>query len=539
MQDALLGIIRNVSHYAVSVTTDSASTADSGNLRDLLRRVHSWTLAAAFSTLTNVNFSSERIATFCREGLSLEQELIQASPTRTKPDIVDKVVAMPSLDSTVDDFEEYGKLVSIPTRERTMDHADAFSLNELATYGLKGACAYARHVEALLDDDFPVDVMNEIQEMWSIIDNPTADMDLLLKTVFRVGEVNAKIMAMLDQAHADKFGTPEPTQIRMTEVEGKCILVSGHDVGDLYELLKQTEGKEINVYTHGEMLPAHTYPKLKAFSHLVGNYGTAWQNQKSEFAAFPGPVIVTTNCIVEPSRLYKDRLFTMNEVGFDGVTHIGHDRDYSGVIETALSNKGFKKTIEPPRYHLAGFNHRVIVDGGVANLIVDAAKAGKLSRVFLIGGCDGSQSERSYFTDLAEATPDDSMILTLGCAKNRIIHSRKLHGATIGDTGLPRVVDMGQCNDSYSAVVVAMELAKILQAGSVNDLPLSLAISHLEQKAAAVLCTLLHLGIRNIRLGPSLPAFLTPNVLNLLTETFNLQPVGDYNSDLKSMMESK
>jgi hydroxylamine reductase len=307
---------------------------------------------------------------------------------------------------------------------------------------------------------------------------------------------------------------------------------------DLYELLKQTQGKGVNVYTHGEMLPAHTYPKLREFPHLVGNYGTAWQNQKFEFATFPGPVIVSTNCIQEPRRIYRNRLYTMNEVGVDGVQHIGPQRDFSEVIDQALNGcKGFPKTFEPAKYHLAGFNHRVVLP--LADKVIEAAQTGKLSRIFLIGGCDGSQFERSYFTDLAEETPDDSLILTLGCAKNRVIHSEKLRDATIGDTGLPRVLDMGQCNDSYSAVVVALELAKALNVESPNDLPLSFAISHLEQKAAAVFCTLLYLGIKNIRLGPSLPAYVTPNVLNILQQTYNVHGTGNVKDDLKSMMQGK
>lgn len=290
-----------------------------------------------------------------------------------------------------------------------------------------------------------------------------------------------------------------------------------------------------DVYTHGEMLPAHGYPKLKEFPHLVGNYGTAWQNQLFEFATFPGPIIVNTNCVQTPRKMYKDRLFTMNEVGVDGVKHIGSDRDYSAVIAQALDEPGFPRTIAPVTHVTVGFNHRVVVP--LADKVLEAAKTGALSRIFLIGGCDGSQWDRNYFTELAEETPDDSLILTLGCAKNRIIRSEKLKGQMLGDLGIPRVLDMGQCNDSYSAVVVALELAKALDC-SVNDLPLSLALSHLEQKAAAVLLTCLHLGIKNIRLGPSLPAYLTPNVLHILQSKYNLMGTNSSNvqGDLKAMM---
>jgi len=377
------------------------------------------------------------------------------------------------------------------------------------------------------------DICNNIQKIWKKLDSSEPDVDGLLATALKVGELNAKVLAALDQAHCDNFGAPTPTQARTTAVQGKCILVSGHDMMDLYELLKQTEGTGIQVYTHGEMQPAHAYPKLKAFKHLAGNYGTAWQNQKFEFAAFPGPVVVTTNCVLEPRKMYRDRLYTMNEVGVDGVKHV-KDRDFSGVIAQAQECKGFPKTFEPGQFVTVGFNHRAVLP--LAGQVLDAAKSGALSRIFLIGGCDGSQWDRSYFTDLAEATPDNSLILTMGCAKNRIIHSEKLENAMLGESGIPRVLDMGQCNDSYSAVVVATELAKALNCG-INDLPLSLAISHLEQKAAAVLLTLLHLGVKNIRLGPSLPAYISPNVLKILQSEYNLMGTGDAETDLAAMME--
>ena len=272
------------------------------------------------------------------------------------------------------------------------------------------------------------------------------------------------------------------------------------------------------------------------YRHQTHVFSTG-QNQKFEFAGFPGPIVVTTNCIMEPRRMYKNRIYTINEVGVDGVQHL-ENRDFSPVIEQAQQLKGFPRTIDPPAFVTTGFNHRAVLP--LAGKVLDAAKSGALSRIFLIGGCDGSQWERSYFTDLAEETPDDSLILTLGCAKNRIIHSKKLEGKMLGDSGIPRVLDMGQCNDSYSAIVVALELAKALDC-TVNDLPLSLALSHLEQKAAAVLLTCLHLGIKNIRLGPSLPAYVTPNVLKILQENYNLMGTNydDVIGDLKAMMEGR
>ena len=530
IQDALVSIIKNVSHYVVAASSNPNSIS-------VVNDANKWTLQATFSTLTNVNFSSERIVEYCIQGEQLKKELQKYV---TDDSNIPKILDLSN--ESIEQVEEYGLAVSIPQRANITNNEDAFSLNEIATYGLKGTCAYAMHCYQLLaplakTNDLD-NIMKDIQQMWSVLDNDTnVDIDNLFQSVLKVGEINASVMSLLDQCHVDSFGVPEPTQIPVTAFEGKCILVSGHDLQDLYELLKQTEGTGINVYTHGEMMPAHTYPKLREFKHLVANYGTAWQNQRFEFASFPGPIVVTTNCIVEPRRNYKNRLYTMNEVGVDNVHHIGPDRDFTNVIKDALKDKGFPRTIEPPRYHLAGYNHRVITP--IIDQIIDAANSGSLSRIFLIGGCDGSQWDRNYFTDLANETPSDSMILTLGCAKNRLIRSKSLAGAMIGNTGLPRVIDVGQCNDSYSAVVIALELAKALQVESVNDLPLSLAISHLEQKATAVLCTLLHLGVKNIRLGPSLPAYISPNVLDLLNKKYNLLPTGDSKKDLQLMMDGR
>jgi hydroxylamine reductase len=514
--------VKSVSAWCVAARKQGASEQD-------LAKANDWTLHATFSTLTNVNFSDERIAEYIREGEDIKNKLrsmVKQAPSE----------AIAQIDwsgkSTID-LEDLGHTVSIPKRKDAMGNEDAFCLNELATYGLKGLCAYAAHCQALGAVD--ADVMAAVHEIFTKLSSDEADVNGLLQTVLRVGEVNAKVMGMLDAAHAEQFGAPEPSPVRTSPVKGKAILVSGHDMADLYELLKQTEGTGVNVYTHGEMLPAHSYPKLKAFKHLVGNYGTAWQNQKFEFASFPGPVVVTTNCILEPRRQYKDRLYSINVVGVKGVKHI-ENRNFEPMIKQALNDcKGFDKTVEPETFVTTGFNHRVVLP--LAGTIIEAVQAGALSRIFLIGGCDGSQFERNYFTDLAEQTPDDSIILTLGCAKNRVIHSKKLLDAKLSN-GLPRVLDMGQCNDSYSAVVVALELAKALNC-SVNDLPLSLAVSHLEQKAAAVLLTLLHLGVKNIRLGPSLPAYITPNILSILQKEYNLMGTGDSTKDLELMMQGK
>jgi hydroxylamine reductase len=521
VQDALIHMVKAVSSWAVAARAAGATAEE-------MYAVNNWTLSAAFSTLTNVNFSENRIIEYIKEGMHFKKEMesMVAAKGGSAPTDAFASIELP------EDLEVFGQSVSIPVRQAAMDNSTAFSLNEVGTYGMKGACAYAAHCAQLGSMD--EGIMASIHEIWTKLGSEEADVDGLLANALKVGEVNAQILALLDQSHADNFGVPVPTPVKMTAVKGKAILVSGHDMADLHALLEQTEGTGINIYTHGEMLPAHSYPGLKKFDHLIGNFGTAWQNQKIEFASFPGPVVVTTNCILEPRRIYKKRIFTMNEVGIDGVPHI-ENRDFSEVIDVAKKEKGFPRTIEQERYHTVGFNHRTVVP--MADVIIDAAKSGALSRIFLIGGCDGSQWDRNYFTDLAEQTPDDSLILTLGCAKNRLIHSEKLHDAKLAN-GLPRVLDMGQCNDSYSAVVVALELAKALDC-TVNDLPLSMAISHLEQKAAAVLLTLLNLGVKNIRLGPSLPAYIDKTVLKVLVDNYNIMPTGDPQEDLKAMMEGK
>jgi len=521
MQDTLMHAVKSVSLWANAAREAGVSEED-------LHAANIWTLRAVFSTLTNVNFSEDRIAEYVQQGMTIKKDLEKLLSPETKP--VGSVAEMDLLGKSFEELEDFGHTVNIPKRQEAMGDEDCFSLNEIATYGAKGACAYAAHCYQMGKMDSSV--MKDLHQVFSKLASDVPDMDGLLANVLKVGDINGRVLAMLDDAHATTFGNPEPTPVKMTATEGKAILVSGHDMVDLEALLQQTEGTGVNVYTHGEMLPAHSYPGLKKYKHLVGNYGTAWQNQKFEFALFPGPIIVSTNCVLEPRRAYRDRLYTMNEVGVDGVAHIGEDRDFSKVIEQAQSMKGFTRTVDPPVYHTVGFNHRAVLP--LANQVIEAAKSGALSRIVLIGGCDGSQFDRNYFTELAEELPDDSLILTLGCAKNRIIRSPKLMGSTLSN-GMPRLLDMGQCNDSYSAVVVATELAKALDC-TVNDLPLSLALSHLEQKAAAVLLTLLNMGVKNIRLGPSLPAYVTPNVLNVLVENYNLMPTTNAQDDVKSIM---
>ncbi|KAL7435949.1 hypothetical protein ACHAXM_004936 [Skeletonema potamos] len=525
MQDVLMQSVKSVALWAVAAREAGASA-------DEMKDANSWTLSSVFATLTNVNFDESRIEDYIKEGMSIKRDLEEM--VRAKGGVApDRDVARLDLSKmNTLELEDFGRSISIPELQKAMGDNDCFSLVEVGTYGSKGVCAYAAHCRQLgyMDES----VMSGIHQVFAKLASSEPDMNGLLANALRVGELNGKVLAMLDEAHAATFGAPEPTQVKVTATEGKCILVSGHDLLDLETLLKQTEGTGVKVYTHGEMLPAHGYPGLKKYSHLVGNYGTAWQNQKFEFALFPGPVVVTTNCILEPRRKYKDRLYSINEVGVAGVKHI-KDRDFSEVIEQAQSCKGFPRTIDPAEYLTVGFNHRAVLP--LAGEVIKAVQNGHISRIFLIGGCDGSQFDRNYFTELAEELPDDTLILTLGCAKNRFIHSKKLLNQKLAN-GMPRILDMGQCNDSYSAIVVATELAKALDC-TVNDLPLSLCLSHLEQKAAAVLLTLLQMGVKNIRLGPSLPAYITPNVLDVLVQNYNIMPTGDVQGDIKMMMEGR
>ncbi|MGW8257973.1 MAG: hydroxylamine reductase, partial [Thermoguttaceae bacterium] len=332
-------------------------------------------------------------------------------------------------------------------------------------------------------------------------------------------------------ANTEAYGHPEPTQVRITPVKGKAILVSGHDLKDLAELLKQTEGKGINIYTHGEMLPCHAYPGLKKYKHLVGNYGGAWQDQRKEFDAFPGAMLMTTNCIQRPKDSYKERLFTSGLVAWPGVKHIGPSSDFSPVIEAALASPGFNEDVRPEKFITVGFGRNAVLN--VAEKVIDGVKKGAIRHFFLVGGCDGAKTGRNYYTDFAKQVPNDCVILTLACGKYRF---NKLDFGAID--GIPRLLDIGQCNDAYSAIQIAVALAKAFGCG-VNDLPLSLILSWYEQKAVAILLTLLHLGIKNIRLGPSLPAFVTQPVLKVLIEKFNIAPITTPEADLQAILGSR
>lgn len=407
---------------------------------------------------------------------------------------------------------------------------DIRSLKSLILFGIRGVAAYAYHAMVLgynsdEVDTFFVKALDAIGQDWG--------MDELLPIVLEVGQHNFTCMGLLDEANTKTYGNPEPTEVTLSVEKGPFIIVTGHDLLDLKALLDQTEGKGINIYTHGEMLPAHGYPELKKYKHLKGNFGTAWQNQQKEFDNIPGAVLFTTNCLMPPKPSYKDRVFTTEVVSFPDVTHIGEDKDFTPVIEKALELGGYedyqhRTGINGGDSVMTGFAHNAVLSN--AGTIVEAVKAGAIKHFFLVGGCDGARTGRNYFTDFVKQTPEDSIILTLACGKYRF---NDLNLGKIGD--FPRIMDMGQCNDAYSAIKVAVALAEAFDCG-VNELPLSMVLSWYEQKAVCILLTLLHLGIRNIKLGPTLPAFISPNVLNFLVENYNIAPTTTPEQDLAEIL---
>jgi len=404
---------------------------------------------------------------------------------------------------------------------------DIASLQDTLLFGLKGVAAYAHHARQLGARDEAVDSFVH-DALFSTLTNVNFNLNDHIAMVLKCGEMNLRVMELLDKAHIERFGQPAPAKVSTGTKKGPGILITGHDLLDLEELLKQTEGTGVNVYTHGEMLPAHAYPLLNKYPHLAGNYGTAWQNQRKEFEAFGGAIVVTTNCVMPltANTTYADRIFLRSITGLEGATHLA-DRDFSAVIAKAKALPGLQD--KAGDYTLTtGFHHNIILS--LADKIVAAVKAGKIKHFFLIGGCDGAKPGRNYYTELAEKVPKDCVILTLACGKYRFNH------LDFGDIdGIPRLLDVGQCNNAYSAIQVALALAKVFNCG-VNDLPLSMVLSWYEQKAVAILLTLLHLGVKNIRIGPSAPAFVSPNVFKVLNESFGLTPITTPEQDLKAIL---
>jgi hydroxylamine reductase len=482
---------------------------------------------ALFTTVTNVNFDPKRLTNLLDRAIeirngakALYENAVQAAGKELES--LDGIATWQPAASLEERLAQAAQ-TSIEARKVRLGN-DAVGLQELLTYGLKGAAAYADHAQILGQQD--ESVWAYVHEALALLADEPTDIEQLTGMCLRCGEINLRVMELLDAANTGTYGDPEPTNVRIEPIAGKAILVSGHDLKDLEELLKQTEGKGINVYTHGEMLPAHGYPGLKQYAHLAGNYGGAWQDQQAEFDAFPGAILMTTNCIQKPRDGYADRIFTSGLVAWPDVTHITN-RDFGAVIDAALAAEGFMED-GPDRTITVGFARNAIL--GVAETVIQAVKDGAIRHFFLIGGCDGAKPGRNYYTELAQAVPDDCVILTLACGKYRF---NKLDFGDIG--GIPRLLDIGQCNDAYSAIQVALALADAFDT-DVNSLPLSLILSWYEQKAVVILLTLLHLGIRNIRLGPSLPAFVTPPVLDVLVKTFDLAPITTPENDLAAIL---
>lgn len=450
-----------------------------------------------FTTLTNVNFDNQAI-----QG------------------VIDRAV------------EERKKLEmkEIPVVDLFVGETDLVSLRSTLLFGMKGMAAYAHHADRLGQRD---EEINQWFYKGLCEINRENSVNEWLELILEFGRVNLKCMELLDKANTENFGTPVPAKVHTDIKKGPFIVVSGHDLEDLKELLEQTKGKGINVYTHGEMLPAHGYPELSKYEHLAGNFGTAWQNQQKEFADIPAPILFTTNCLMPPKKSYADRVFTTEVVAYPGMVHIDDEKDFTPVIEKALELGGYQEDrqftgINGGTQVMTGFGHGTILS--MADQVIDAVKSGAIRHFFLVAGCDGAKPGRNYYTDFVKQTPADSLVLTLACGKFRF---NDLDLGNIG--GLPRIMDMGQCNDAYGAIKVAMALAEAFGCG-VNELPLSFVLSWYEQKAVCILLTLLHLGIRNIRLGPSLPAFLSPNILNFLVENYGIGPVTTPEEDLKALL---
>jgi len=512
LQDLLIHAVKGIAQYAHRARQVGVKDAE----------IDRFVMEALFTTVTNVNFDPDRLEQLLlKAGVMLEKA---KSLSGSKEDVSGPAQWRPAQDRAglLQQAAEVGVL-----QRREQYGEDAGGLQELLTYGLKGMASYADHAAILgQQDDAVYEFTHEALDF--LTGEKAGDVNKLVGMVLKCGEVNLKVMELLDAANTGTYGHPEPTQVRVTPIKGKCIAVSGHDLKDLELLLQQTEGKGINVYTHGEMLPCLAYPKLKQYKHLVGNYGSAWQNQKKEFDEFPGAILMTTNCIQKPAESYKGRIFTTGLVAFPGVQHVA-DKDFTPVIEAALAAPGFTEDVEEKTITI-GFARNAVMS--VADKVIDAVKAGKIKHFFLIGGCDGAKPGRDYFTKMAQSVPDDCVILTLACGKYRF---NKLEFGDIG--GIPRLLDIGQCNDAYSAIQIAVALSKAFEC-DVNDLPLSMVLSWYEQKAVVILLTLLHLGITNIKLGPSLPAFVSPNVLNVLVEKFKIAPTGRMEEDLAELLQA-
>ena len=518
LQDVLIHQLKGLAQYRTRLAALGGCDHDAD----------SFVLFAMFTTLTNVNFNRARFVALIAEAARVRDRLraayeaacLAAGRTAELPEGPAAFVPADTLPGLLAQAGAVGVRAGLETVG-----ADVIGLRALLLYGLKGVAAYAHHAEVLGERRDAV--ADGIARALDVLAGDATDLNTLLEESLALGRCNFVAMEALDAANTGNFGTPSPSPVRITPVAGKAILVSGHDLRDLAAILEATKDTGINVYTHGEMLPAHGYPVLRAYPQLVGNYGGAWQNQQNEFAAFPGPIVMTSNCLIEPQPAYRSRIFTAGPAGWPGLRHIDNG-DFSAVVQAARALPGFAAGV-PERTITVGFGRDAVL--GVADKVIDAVKSGALRHFFLIGGCDGAAPGRNYYTEFAEAVPADAMVLTLGCGKYRF----NTHDfGTVA--GLPRLLDIGQCNDTYSALVIAQALAGAFGCG-VNELPLSLVVSWFEQKAAAVFLTLLALGVRNVRLGPTLPAFLTPALLDVLVNRFGIQPITTAEADIQAALQ--
>lgn len=517
LQDALLHVCEGIGQYLRRARALGATDVEADR----------FLLFAFFTTLTNVNFDARKFVELIAQAAQIRDRAKRlyedaARAAGGTPETLKGAAAFAPAADMAGLLAQAG--VAAVRKDAAALGEDVVGLRALVLYGLKGVCAYAHHARVLGEERDAI--YAAIEHALDLLASEPKEIGPLLDEALALGRANFVVMETLDAANTGAFGAPRPTTVRMTPVKGKALLVSGHDLRDLHAILEATKDKGINVYTHGELLPAHSYPKLKAFPHLAGNYGGAWQDQQREFAEFPGPIVMTSNCLIEPQPRYRARIFTSGPVGWPGVRHIENE-DFSQVVQAALALPGFAADALEQTVTI-GFGRDTVL--GVADKVIAAVKSGAIRHFFLVGGCDGAAPGRNYYAEFAEGAPEDTMVLTLGCGKYRF--NRHDFG-TIG--GLPRLLDMGQCNDAYSAIVVATKLAEAFGVG-VNELPLSLIVSWFEQKAAAVLLTLLALGVRNVRLGPTLPAFLSPAVADVLIERFGVRPIGDAKADIAAAL---
>lgn len=511
MQDLLIYVTKGLAAVCVQLREEG---------KEVCRDTNHMVTLNLFTTITNANFDNESIIKRIKDTLARKEKLLGRVENK------DALPEASRWNGSEDEFETKSKGVGVLATE----NEDIRSLRELIVYGLKGLAAYSKHANALMNDDEEVDAF--IQEALTMTMDNSLSVDDLVALTLETGKFGVQGMALLDTANTSTYGNPEITEVNIGVGKNPGILISGHDLKDLEMLLEQTKGTGVDVYTHSEMLPAHYYPFFKKYDNFVGNYGNAWWKQKEEFESFNGPILMTTNCVIPPKGKYKDRLWTTGATGVEGCRHIdgayGEKKDFSGIIEQA-------KTCEPPKEIesgkiVGGFAHEQVF--ALADKVVDAIKSGAIKKFIVMAGCDGRQKSRNYYTEFAEKLPKDTVILTAGCAKYKY---NKLPLGDIG--GIPRVLDAGQCNDSYSLALIALKLKEVFGLDDVNQLPLAYNIAWYEQKAVIVLLALLYLGVKNIHLGPTLPAFLSPNVANVLVENFGISGIGTVEDDMKMFFE--